>query len=89
MKSLIDVLKEYVTEITFTKKNGEKRIMVCTLNEEYLPEISGNSREVPGLITVFDLENMGWRSFYEDSVISVEPLIRAFKETNESISRGA
>lgn len=65
---LRDLLKENIVMVTFTKKNGEEREMLCTLREEFLPEVSGDST-VSSVVTVYDLENQGWRSFREDSVI--------------------
>jgi hypothetical protein len=34
---LVKLLKEKVVEVTFTKLDGEDRVMPCTLIESYLP----------------------------------------------------
>lgn len=66
-----EILKKNIVEVIFTKKNGEKRTMLCTTHPDYLPSTEGSaSGGYEGIITVFDLENDGWRSFREDSVIS-------------------
>ena len=72
---LKEMLKENIMRVVFTKKDGSERVMICTLQEEYLPETFGNTSGYNGIITVYDLESEGWRSFREDSVIdySKEP----------------
>ena len=39
---LRDLLSENVLRVTFDKKNGEKRVMTCTLKKDYLPEAKGS-----------------------------------------------
>lgn len=70
-------LKGGICKVTFTKVNGETRVMRCTLNEAFIPavqvpptldeqkEASERSLEV---LRVFDVEAQGWRSFRIDSV---------------------
>lgn len=65
-------------EVTFTKKNGETRVMRCTTNLDKVPSASqpkgtgGNySAETK---RVFDLDKKEWRSFRLDSIISVKAL---------------
>lgn len=77
-KWLKGVLREGVTTITFTKKNGDERVMKCTLNEEYLPSIEKEASEISEVrqtsntsLSVFDIEVNGWRSFRWDSVKGV------------------
>lgn len=59
--------------ITFVKKTtGSVRYMLCTLNESLIPlwavpKGEGNGSPA-GLIKVFDLQKMAWRSFYWNSV---------------------
>ena len=71
---LRDLLKDNIMEVTFTKKDGSERVMICTLIEEYLPSTSGSSTDYAGLVTVYDLEKQSWRSFREDSVIEHKKL---------------
>lgn len=60
--------------ITFTKKDGTERTMLCTLNPKSLfsAEEKTSSRAVSSTsIAVFDLEKNDWRSFRWDSIIKV------------------
>jgi len=65
-----------VATIVFSKKDGSTRTMICTTMAEYLPEFEVSneplkSNESP-IVTVWDLEQNGWRSFRFDSVKSIE-----------------
>lgn len=70
-------LKDWQMTITFEKKDGSTRNLKCTLNEAFLPVMDkekseGNVRkENPNTLSVWDLENQGWRSFRLDSVQEV------------------
>ena len=62
--------------VTFTKINGERRVMRCTLNSAYLPESNKEKGQLlteanPNLMTDWDLDANGWRSFHIDSVQSL------------------
>jgi len=75
-ESLIEILKIDTPTITFTKKNGEPRTMVCTLKEELLPKrkVAESTDKKPvneDVICVYDLELKEWRSFRVDSVIKI------------------
>ena len=77
-ENIIKDLKQSVSEVTFTKVNGERRIMRCTLDLRYLPPITKEQLEHldeqqqkpenQDVIAVWDLQNGGWRSFRVDSV---------------------
>lgn len=63
-------LGEGVKTVTFTKKNGENRIMKCTTNIDVIlensPDFETPTKEVPkkpGLLRVWDLDVEDWRSF--------------------------
>ena len=73
-ETLKNLLKTNVIEVTFTKANGDKRVLKCTLQEEYLPEYNGDStrKKNENVISVWDIESKDWRSFRFDSVISYE-----------------
>lgn len=73
---LKEKLREKVAEVTFTKADGTERKMVCTLMDEYLPEISPRPleearKENDSVLAVWDLEKEAWRSFRLDSVTNV------------------
>jgi hypothetical protein len=71
---LRELLKTDIVTVSFIKKDGSKREMICTTISDYLPEISGNNASMPSdnLVTVWDLEQGGWRSFKFDSITSIE-----------------
>lgn len=62
------------TSITFTKRDGTERVMLCTLQESALPlrtESEEPKREhSPDVQPVWDIEAGGWRSFRWDSLVS-------------------
>jgi hypothetical protein len=65
-------LKSRVMRISFTKKDGTERVMLCTLQESHLPKVdeaSTSSRKVnDNVVAVYDIENQGWRSIIIDSI---------------------
>ena len=65
-------LRTRILVVSFTKKNGEHRDMLCTLHPEVIPNTPGEPRNTPGIITVYDIEQDDWRCFREDSVICYE-----------------
>ena len=64
-------LKENVVEVTFTKINGDERVMSCTLNSKLLPPATKDAtmsqkkiRELnEEVLSVWDVNAQGWRSF--------------------------
>ena len=66
---LATLLKQHVLEITFTKVNGETRVMPCTLRADRLPPkpITEDNKSVrartPNVVSVFCTDNNEWRSF--------------------------
>ena len=76
------MLKENVVEVTFTKLNGEKRVMPCTLVPEYLPPAKKDEpitqkkvRELSDkVVAVWAIESKGFRSFRYDRVEKVSIL---------------
>jgi len=85
MKSeLLDALHAGQVTIRFTKLDGEERVMVCTLNEDLIPEEdkpNGNGTPRPeGLISAYDIDKGGWRSFYEYNVISASLVLHTSNE---------
>ena len=73
--NLKELLKSNIVEVVFTKLNGEKRVMKCTLIDSYLPQNDWGSKELSEehqetALAVWDLEAGGWRSFRYENVIS-------------------
>ncbi len=62
--------------IIFKKKDGEDRIMKCTLNNELVPQTEKKTERVKevneDVCPVYDLEKQGWRSFRYDSIKEVK-----------------
>ena len=64
--------------VTFTKKDGTERVMKCTTNDSLIPQVIEESltpkrEKKPNeeVMSVYDLEAEGWRSFRWDSVKQV------------------
>jgi len=76
---LLKILQENVVEVTFTKLDGEQRIMPCTLIPEYLPPAKKDEpitqkkvRETSDKVVVaWATESKGFRSFRYDRVEKV------------------
>lgn len=75
---LLSMLRENVITVAFTKKNGEERIMQCTLNPEHFAQDKYRSdlREDTKLdrtnCTVWDVNAQGWRSFIWTNIKHIE-----------------
>ena len=73
--TLVKNLQSRAMRITFTKVNGEERIMGCTLQEHMIPATDANNRKQnEDVLPVFDINKGEWRSFRLDSIINVEIL---------------
>jgi hypothetical protein len=77
-ENLIDVLRNNVVTVTFTKVDGSERIMKCTLRDEFFPAAPSSGQVVlrdnmgsDNNISVWDTEMSGWRSFRVNSVKSI------------------
>ena len=74
------LLLENVMSVTFTKKDGTKREMICTLMAEHLPPVekqedneAKTKKQSEESIAVWDLEKKAWRSFRIDSINEYKP----------------
>ena len=64
-----------VVFVTFTKKNGETRRMICTQNLSYIPRSErpkGLVSHDPAQIRVWDVVAREWRSMIYDSITVYE-----------------
>lgn len=70
LKQLLTANKTVI--VTFTKRDGTERNMLCTTNPELIEvkTFSKNSGGNEVAQSVWDLEKSAWRSFRWDSVIS-------------------
>ena len=74
-ETLIKNLQKKAMRITFTKVNGEERVMDCTLQEHMIPETSeSNRKQNEEVLPVFDINKGEWRSFRLDSITNIESL---------------
>lgn len=75
IEKLRELLSTDIVTVTFTKKDGSLREMLCTTISSYLPggESESDSTSVvsDSVVTVWDLEQQGWRSFRFDSIKSI------------------
>jgi hypothetical protein len=69
------LLHEREVSVSFTKKDGTERKMICTLSENKIPAglaPKGTKKtektEIGEALAVFDLEKSQWRSFRFDSI---------------------
>ena len=72
-------LSKSIAKVIFTKSDGTLRVMNCTLLTDLLPQkkLDENIRHIPRrendeVVSVWDLDNKGWRSFNVNSVIEVQ-----------------
>jgi hypothetical protein len=73
-------LEQNVLVVDFTKLNGDKRVMTCTLREDIKPAATKADpmsqkkvREVSdAVVSVWDVNAKGWRSFRYDRVNAVD-----------------
>ncbi len=79
-EEIVSGLREGVCKVVFTKKDGELRTLVGTLNLGLLAEShhpKGTSpikeKEETTLIKAFDFSVDGWRSFHSDVVTEFVP----------------
>jgi len=78
---LAEITEQYLKNgetitVTFTKKDGTERVMLCTRNMAAIPEDKHPKGEgktkAAHLIVAFDLDKGEWRSFGEESLKSVQ-----------------
>lgn len=74
------VLQTGIANVSFVKKDGTQRNLLCTLMPSELPAQTDLEEAVqkktpnPEVLAVWDLENKGWRSFRYDSVLGFSVL---------------
>ena len=73
-------LEQNVVVVDFTKLNGDKRVMTCTLREDMKPPATKtdtmSQKKVRAMtdavVSVWDVNAKGWRSFRYDRINSVD-----------------
>jgi len=74
------LLSQNVLTVDFTKLDGDKRVMTCTLREDIKPAATKSDpmsqkkvREVSdAVVSVWDVNAKGWRSFRYDRINAVD-----------------
>jgi hypothetical protein len=77
---LLEALKNHECTVTFTKVNGETRVMPCTLKEDIIPippaDVASKSvvkrHENQNVVSVWCLDKREWRSFRVDNVVDLK-----------------
>lgn len=75
---LLDHLRNDIVTVTFTKKNGDERIMRCTLKPEYFAQDKYKTELTEDIkldrtnCTVWDVTAQGWRSFLWANIKHIE-----------------
>lgn len=77
--NIVEQLRNNVLEVTFTKVNGEERVMPCTLLTEYMPqpeqaETAATIASNTSVVRAFAIDKQAWRSFRVDNVTNIEVL---------------
>lgn len=70
-EEMIAELNSGLILVNFTKVNGDKRNMRCTLHSDYLPHREDTLQPTLGReesVVVWDVDKKDWRSFRLDSV---------------------
>ena len=78
-EDLQEILKEGKSSVVFIKKDGTTRLMKCTLDPLLLPKVDGSvekkTKKVNDeVLSVWSIDDEGWRSLRTDSVINIEKL---------------
>lgn len=72
-EQIIETLTRGVVSFKYTKKDGSERIASGTRHMEFIKtqgaEPKGTGTEKIGVITYYDLEKQGWRSFNEENFV--------------------
>jgi hypothetical protein len=79
IENVLSALNEGTARIRFTKTDGSVRELFGTRNPNLIPtefqpkDSESSTRKVnESVVTVFDLESNGWRSFKKDSLLDFE-----------------
>jgi len=78
--AILNDLKSSILEVTFTKADGTRRIMHCTLMPEHLPtntdldhlDKQHEVKKNQDVCVCWDMREHGWRSFKASTVLYVQ-----------------
>lgn len=83
-KVVVELLKNNICQVSFTKLNGEHRDMDCTLRADLLPSreasdvVSKKRIDSATSVRAFDLKQNEWRAFRLDGVKSIKILSKKY-----------
>ena len=71
---LLEALTKHECTVTFTKVNGETRVMPCTLKKDVIPTVEDKGIKKPNdsVVSVWCLDKKEWRSFRVDNVVDLQ-----------------
>jgi WYL_2, Sm-like SH3 beta-barrel fold len=73
--TIMHMLQSSIVNVKFTKTDGSEREMKCTLMDDLIkPHEKKTDREKKineNVVSVWDVDKEGWRSFRFDSIISI------------------
>lgn len=73
--NIMNMLKNNIVNVKFTKTDGSERDMKCTLMEAFIKphdkKTDRGKKVNEDIVSVWDIEKEGWRSFRYDSIISI------------------
>jgi hypothetical protein len=83
---LKESLHHFVMAVTFTKKDGTDRCLMCTLKKDQLPDVEKDENGViikttraktpnDAAMSVFDVSEQSWKSFRFDTVTNIEVVL--------------
>lgn len=74
-ETLLETLRKEIITLKFTKTDGSERVMKCTLRDDYTVKEEKKTDRVKkpndNVISVWDVEWNGWRSFKYDNLLEV------------------
>lgn len=73
-KQLAMLLPAFIVTLQFTKADGTLRTIAATLRPEFITTVESDKPKRatnPDVQAVFDIDNLGWRSFRYDSVVQI------------------
>jgi hypothetical protein len=80
-EEMVKLLKRGAVDITFTKVDGSLRTMRSTLNPKHMPPQMKNEdleaaethrKENPDVLAIWSINDLGWRSFRLDNILSAQ-----------------
>ena len=74
-EDMLDLLREGICDVKFTKQDGTEREMRCTINQNHIPKDkmpNGGVDYTTTVIRAYELGKSQWRSFRVDSVKTFE-----------------